>query len=47
MLSDGTMLVEVQLSHAILQWPFLTDMSLVGLAPPGGGVGGACQPGKG
>jgi len=29
MLADGTMANEVQLSHTLLQWPYLTDMSLV------------------
>jgi hypothetical protein len=29
MLSDGTMAAEVEMWQALLQWPFLTDMSLV------------------
>jgi hypothetical protein len=29
MVCDGTMAVEVQLAHALLQWPYLTDMSIV------------------
>ncbi len=29
MLSDGTMANEVELCHTLLQWPYLTDMSLV------------------
>ena len=29
MLSDGTMANEVSLSHTLLQWPYLTDLSLV------------------
>lgn len=29
MLADGTMANEVHLSHSLLQWPYLTDMSLI------------------
>lgn len=29
MLADGTMANEVELCHSLLQWPYLTDMSLV------------------
>ena len=29
MVVDGTMAVEVQLAHALLQWPYLTDMTMV------------------
>ena len=29
MVLDGTMAIEVQLAHALLQWPYLTDMSIV------------------
>ena len=28
-LADGTMANEVHLSHSLLQWPYLTDMSLI------------------
>eukprot|EP00798_Chlamydomonas_sp_ICE-L_P005984 gene5984-5277_t len=29
MLNDGTMAIEVDMCHTLLQWPYLTDMSLV------------------
>ena len=29
MLAEGTMANEVSLSHTLLQWPYLTDMSLI------------------